>query len=147
MLGDLNCEGIEEPMEAFCTTYNLKNLINEPTCFKNMDNPSCIDLILTNKNRSFTSTKVIETGLSDHHKMTVTVLKSYFKKSKPETISYRSYKNVNVKEFRKDLQKQFTVDELTLNCETSEHNFLDKHAPFKEKLIRGNESPFMNGGS
>ena len=54
MLGDLNCESILEPMEAFCIIYNLKHLINEPTCFKNMDNPSCIDLILTNKNRSFT---------------------------------------------------------------------------------------------
>ena len=78
---------------------------------------------------------MIETGLSDRHKMTVTVLKSYFKKSKPKSISYRSYKYFNVKEFRTDLQKQFTVDELTLNCETFEHNFmsvLDKHAPFKE---------------
>ena len=97
MLGDFNCEVMEKPMETFCATYNFKNLIKEKTCFKNTDNPSCIDLILTNKNRSFISTQVIETGLSDHHKMTVTVLRSYFKKSKPKTISYRSYKNFNVK--------------------------------------------------
>ena len=139
MLGDFNCEVLKKPMETFCATYNFKNLIKEKTCFKNTDNPSCIDLILTNKNRSFLSTQVIETGLSNHHKMTVTVLRSYFKKSKPKTISYRSYKNFNVKEFRNELQKQLTADEIGLDCENFVNNFisvLDKHAPYKEKLIR-----------
>ena len=50
---------------------------------------SCIDLILTNKRRSFINTTVIETGLSDHHKMTVSILRSHFKKAKPKTVTYR----------------------------------------------------------
>ena len=32
----------------FMSTYNLKNLVKQKTCFKNTENPSCIDLILTN---------------------------------------------------------------------------------------------------
>ena len=37
--------------------------MNEPTYFKTPDNPTCIDLILTNKPLSFKDTYVIETGL------------------------------------------------------------------------------------
>ena len=44
---------------------NLYSLIKQPTCFKNPENPSCIDLILTNKPNSFQTKCVIETGLSD----------------------------------------------------------------------------------
>ena len=62
ILIDLNSEVCEEEMQIFCTTYNLKNLVKEPTCFKNINNPSCIDIILTNKLLSFQNTKVIETG-------------------------------------------------------------------------------------
>ena len=67
-------------MKDFCLNYNLKSLICVPTCFKNPDNPSCIDLILTNSAGSFQSSCAIETGLSDFHKMTVTIMKTYFQK-------------------------------------------------------------------
>ena len=63
LLGDFNSEVGENEMSEFCEDYNLKNLVEEPTCFKNPENPSCIDLILTNKKGSFCDTKVIETGL------------------------------------------------------------------------------------
>ena len=49
---------------------------NKPTCFKNPDNPSRIDLILTNRSISFQNSGVIETGLSDFHKLVVTVMKT-----------------------------------------------------------------------
>ena len=72
--------------------YSLQNLISEPTCYINANNPSSIDLILTNRIRSFHNSMTIETGLSDHHKMTVTVKKSDFKKKEHDTVNYRSYK-------------------------------------------------------
>ena len=34
-------------LHYFTEIFNLKNLVNEPTCFK-LQNPSMIDLILTN---------------------------------------------------------------------------------------------------
>ena len=47
MGGDLNSEIGEECMNIFCNTYYLKCLVKEPTCLKNIYNPSCVDLILT----------------------------------------------------------------------------------------------------
>ena len=70
-------------IKSFCNNFDLKNLIKEPTCFKNPENPSCIDLILTNRSRSFQNSCNVETGLSDFHKMTLTVMKNSFQKYKP----------------------------------------------------------------
>ena len=70
-------------MSVFCDTYNLKSLIKEPACYKNPENPSCRDLILTNSPKCLQSSCVVETGLSDFHRMTVTVMKTNFKKFQP----------------------------------------------------------------
>ena len=68
--------GVEEPhMKTFCENYNLQNFIKQPTCYKNPSRPTSTDLILTSVPRSFQSTCVIETGLSDFHLMTLTVMK------------------------------------------------------------------------
>ena len=48
LLGDFNVEVKEKNISDFMVTYNLKSLVKQKTCFKNPDNPSCIDLILTN---------------------------------------------------------------------------------------------------
>ena len=60
IIGNFNSEMKEDPMKDFCCLYNLKNLVNEPTCFKNPNCPTCIDLILTNRHRSFQNTITIE---------------------------------------------------------------------------------------
>ena len=65
-------------MKAFCESYTLSSLIKEPICYKNFQNPSCIDLILTNTPYSFQNSCVIQTGLSDFHMMTVTVIKTTY---------------------------------------------------------------------
>ena len=80
LLGDFNSKISEEHMKVFCETYNLTNLITNPTCFKSIDNPSCIDVMLTNRSLCFENSTVVETGLSDCHKMTITVMKKHFKK-------------------------------------------------------------------
>ena len=76
LLGDFNSEISENALKEFCDKYNLKNLVTETTCFKNPLNPSSIDLILTNRDISFQNSITMETGLSDHHKMIITVLKT-----------------------------------------------------------------------
>ena len=75
LLGDFNSEPTEEAMESFCQIYNFKNLLDKPTWFKNSTNHSCVDLLITNKPRSFQNSCTFETRLSDFHKMTLTVLK------------------------------------------------------------------------
>ena len=49
IMGDFNCEPLHQEIVDFCDLYNFKNIVKHPTCFKNRENPSCIDLILTNK--------------------------------------------------------------------------------------------------
>ena len=85
---------------------NLTNLVKEPTCFKNPQNPSTIDLILTNKPRCFPNTTTIETGLSDFHKLTITVMRSYYPKQAPLIKSYRDYKNFDQSLFQSELLKE-----------------------------------------
>ena len=70
-------------MRNFCNSYNLNSFIKQPTCFKNPESCSCINLIFTNKPRYFQSTYVIETGLSDFSRMSVPVLKKHFRKLPP----------------------------------------------------------------
>ena len=62
LLGDFNSEFSEPCLNDFCDIYNLKNLVKEPACYKNPDKPSCIDLFLTNRPRTFQCTTTIETA-------------------------------------------------------------------------------------
>ena len=72
-----------------------KCLIKDPTCFKSTENPSKIDLFITNCPFSFQNTSVLDTGLSDFHRMIVTVLKNVVPKSQPQEIQYRNLKNID----------------------------------------------------
>ena len=147
-LGDFNA-GVEgTSMKNFCSSYNLRSMINKPTCFKNPDKSSCIDFILTNCSRSFQNSCAIETGLSDFHKLVVTVLKTTYKKSKPKIITYRNYKSFNNDGFRNALQQiECNADNCDKNFDkfiSSCRKILDQHAPQKKRCVRGNQSPFMN---
>ena len=148
IIGDFNSPVSERNMKEFCETYELDNLIKKPTCYKNPKNPSSIDVMLTNKKSSFQNSTTIETGLSDWHKMTVTVLKTSYKKQDPLTINYRNYNRFNEETFRDDLRRQLEVfDTETITLDQFNDIFkatLNWHAPMKKKIIRGNNAPFMN---
>ena len=45
IMGDFNSEPLDTELKEFCEIYCLKNLVKDPTCYKNPENPSCIDLI------------------------------------------------------------------------------------------------------
>ena len=105
ILGDFNVRIEEQHMEAFCDNYNLASLIKQRTSYKNPSNPTCIDLILSNTPRSFQSTCVIETGLSDFHLMILTVMKKNFRKFHPRLINYRSYKNFSNEVFSNEAKR------------------------------------------
>ena len=150
-LGDFNA-GIEETtMKSFCESYNLTSLIKQPTCFKNPEKPSCIDLTLTNRPKSFQTTCVIETGLSDFHRMTVSVLKMHFRKPPPRIISYRDFSNYHNANFINSLTEILFEGENTESFVKDPDCFykvctevLNQHAPRKKKYVRGNNKRFMN---
>ena len=110
ILGDFNVGIEEQHIKAFCDNCNLTSLIKQATCHKNPNNPTCIDLILSNTPRSFQSTCVIETGLSDFHLMTLTVMKKSFRKFHPRLINYRSYKNFSNEAFRECLLEKLSKE-------------------------------------
>ena len=103
-LGDFNVEVKEKNISDFMSTYNLKSLVKQKTCFKNPDNLPCIDLILTNSQRSFHYRCVFKTGRSDFHKLTTTVLKQYFPRPKSKIVNYREYRNLRNDGFRAELE-------------------------------------------
>ena len=86
IMGNFNSEFSEKCLNSFCNANSLKTLNRGPTCFKNPSNPSCIDLFLTNRQQGFQQTHAIETGISDFHKMVVTVMKTHYKKQKAKSI-------------------------------------------------------------
>ena len=49
-------------------------MIKEPTCYKNLYNPTCVDLVLTNFPKNFQESPTLETGLSDFQKMVLPCL-------------------------------------------------------------------------
>ena len=102
MLGDFNSCMEDSPMKTFGEIYKLRNLIKEPTSTR-------IDLTLTNKPRNFKNTYMIETGLSDFHKMIVAVMKMHFPKIKPQVVSCRKYKDFHNQTFLGSLRYELNV--------------------------------------
>ena len=115
--GYFNLEANSITMSVFSDTYNLKNLIKEPTCYKSPNKPSCIDLMLPNKPRSFRYSCVIETGLYDFDRMTVTVMKATFEKLQPRVVNYRDYKYFENFRFRADLLFELSKENIEENEE------------------------------
>ena len=134
-------------MKNFCDIYHLKNLVNVPTCYKNPLKPSCIDLFLTNCSRSFQDTQVIETGLSDFHKMNITVLKMFFSKQKHETVFFRNYKTFDNSAFREALNRELLKYDLNnIEYVTFQEiivSLLNVYAPLKKKYLRANHESFV----
>ena len=126
--------------------YKLKNFVKGAKCYKNTEKSSCIDLILTDRPRSFHGCQIIETRISNFHKMTVTVM--YFKKQGPRVIHCRDYKRFNTQSFSQDIfsnlhEKSVNINQLDKFLNVFQ-NVFDIQAPLKKRYIRVNQSAFMN---
>ena len=100
--------------------HELSALISEPTCFKSIN------------------TLTFETGVSDHHKLIGTMLRSTFAKGKPKKIFYRCYKNFDNEKFEEELKKHLSS---VLDFETFHLAFkttLDRFAPLQQKVVTKN---------
>ena len=79
-MDDFNVEPNDATMKNFHQMYGCKNIVKDKTCFKNPINATCIDLIITNIPKSFQHSDIIENGLSNFHKMSLTVMKVFYNK-------------------------------------------------------------------
>ena len=139
----------KDKLDEFCNIFDLTNLVRKVTCCTN-NHRSIIDLILTNRPDTFQKTCTTETGISDYHKCISTFFKSHYSKLKPKVIHYRNYKNFDESLFLDDLEKTTFLTNSNCPNENYQHlteNFLsvvEKHAPLKKKVVKGNQAPFVN---
>ena len=106
LIGDFNAEEPKLCLSQFLFEMNAKNIVKESTCYKSSSNPSCIDLVITNSFSGFQNSKAISTGLSDFHKMVITVLKQTLQRSSPKELVYRDYKNFDRLTFKRELEEK-----------------------------------------
>ena len=92
--------------------------------------------MFTNKARRFQRSCVIETGLSDFHKMIITVLKMQFRKLEPNVVSYRNYKIFSNDIFLKSLNS-----ELSKYCFSPDENGFDRFCQICTDTL---DNPFIN---
>ena len=100
LISDFNVEHNEANMKVFWNQYKLKSLNKDPTCFKNVNKLSCIDLFLTNNSKCFENCLTLETGLSDFHKLIATIMKTKQVRLPPKIVNYRHYKNFDTEVFK-----------------------------------------------
>ena len=131
----------------FCGYYSLKSLIKKHKCFKNPNNPTCIGLILTNRQKRFQNSTIIGTGLSDFLKLTITVLKNCFKKLKPKELICCDFKNFSNQQFLTELVKELNENNVGANqfelFQTIFLGLLNKLRPLKKKTLTNNQSSYI----
>ena len=155
LMGDININILNKSShgyqnyKSFLDKFDLKNLIKKTTCHSKTASSS-LDVLLTNRNRSFFNTIVLETGISDVHCLVGTTLRNTYKKAEPNIIHYRNYKNFDENAFKNDLNQFEEIDD-SKDPNVLYNDFLsffqknvNKHAPMKQKLLRGNDKGFSD---
>ena len=118
VFGDFNLEPTNPVMINFMDSQNFTNLIKNNTCFKGVG--SCIDLILTNRKYCFKNTSSYETGISDHHHLIFSIMKTTFASEEPKKFVYRGYNDLMSKTVEENVdyskfEKEF-IDTLNKTC-------------------------------
>ena len=103
ILGDFNTQSKNKILKIFLEDNSCVNLIKYNTCFKSTPG-SCIDLILTNKPKSFQNSGVMETGVSDHYALIFSFLKTTYTKMPSSKLQCRNYKKFEVHSFSQDVE-------------------------------------------
>ena len=118
--------------------------MKEKTCWKSSSG-RCIDLIISNRKFSLMNTGTVETGLSDHHLLIYTMLKTTFQKLAPKVVKYRKYKNFDINVFKNELSHYLHYNIVDYgHFEEIFTSILEKHAPMKTKFLRGNNQPHLS---
>ena len=145
MLGDFNLSTENPNFKSLLNSFDLDSLI-KIHCYKSLSSPTSIDLILTNKKNLFMKTTTFETGMSDFHKLTTTILRKTISKENVKKIFYRDYKAFDHNTFETRLQSKLK-SETIIDYSQFQSTFLEtlnNIAPVKMKILRYNNNPFMN---
>ncbi len=156
LMGDINIDTFNKDFSSdyinLLHTLDMSNLIKEPTCFKNVEVPTSIDHMCTNKPRFIKTSGVIDTGLSDFHRLTYMVFKSHKPKPLRHTLLYRSYKNSKPSEFVEELSRcPFHIANIFDEVDDQFYVFsslfntvVDNLYPIKQRDVKYKPPPYMN---
>ena len=136
LLGDLNIVRDNTQLQNFCEYFLLEHLVKKPTCYKG-DTPTGIDHIITNIPKRFMKSMTLETSISDHHKMIMSIFRSTFAKGKHKTFYYCCYKKFNLEQFQMVLKKnqmKFPTTHLIFLLKNLKHVFINSLHSKKKKL-------------
>ena len=104
LISDFSVVANDVTMKNFCQICSCNNIVKDKTSFKNPENPLWVDLIIANRLKSFQWSTLIETGLSDFHETSLTIMKVFYSKENAKVIQYRKYKNFSNEIFMYELE-------------------------------------------
>ncbi len=100
-----------------------------------------IDVILSPNSRHIQTQGVVDTGLSDYHRMVYVVTKNHASVWQRKQVTYRSFKNLNEKWIYKGPRNSpFPCRRNIQWCRWS----IFLHVPLKTRNVKPNPPPFMN---
>ena len=155
ILGDLNCNmlNVNDPacqaLTSFCSSFNLSQLVTQPTRITETSE-TLIDVLLATNRNLVMEPKVVSLSISDHELICAT-LKLKKERAKPVYITTRSFKHYEHKEFLGDMS---TVPWSVVDCfdEVEDrlgafnllfNEALDRHAPIRKIKVRNRPNPFV----
>ena len=142
-MSNSNANGFKNVTD-FCDIFDLKNLVKSTTCSAAKTHSTMTDLVLYNREELFKNSLTIETGLSDHHQLVFTSLKTKISRLKAISINYRDHKKFDELAFLQDLKgAPFNITNFLLNDPNYSYiefqdifkAVVDRHAPLKTKEI------------
>ena len=106
LVGDFNMTPENKKLQQLLQTLDFEHLRKKPTRFK--VSSSCIDLIVANRKAYFDKkTNILETGISDFHKLSAVSLKTQILKTPPKRTFCRDYKTFDEKNsFKNNLKSK-----------------------------------------
>lgn len=153
ILGDLNVNFLNpnHDLRDLLCSYGLSNVVKQATCFKSINNPTSIDVILTNKPKTIYKHLNTCVGISDFHNLICAATRVDAPVHTKKKILYRSFKKFNeelficdVKRTRMEAFQTLSIDDQLYEYMSHLKHIIDKHAPMKTRYIKSNQAPYMN---
>ena len=124
-------------MKNFLQEHTFYTIMTENASFKD-DGGSCIDVLITNSKFSFMKINSFETGLSDHHHMIYTILKTKLKKNEPKKLIDCNLKQFDCDQFELDICNSMSAARSHVSFEDNFVSSLDK-----ESFYKGIKNPIL----
>ena len=122
VMGDLNIDISDKRkdnnnfLSDLCGLFSLQNIITGKACHKSNVGTS-VDIMLTNRPKSFHKTSIFQTGISDPQKLILSFSRSCFMRIPSKTLEYRKYKTFGKSKFLHDLDQELLKGEIYQNNE------------------------------